>query len=155
MTFERISSATTSTNLAWSDTSPRDVDYLTAMGAVAASGDSLGPQVARLLTGDPGAFKSVKETLWRKFMRKRILTGSDMVHIEQALTWWLRPACTDCVNGHRVIPDTVHLREEDCDTCKGTGKRKHPSTSETYGRTLAYLDAAASSCGHAVREKVA
>lgn len=155
MTFERISSATSSTNLSWSDTGVRDVDYVAGMGAVGVSGDALGPQVARLLTGDPGAFREAKQTIWRKMMRKRVLTGADMHDIDMALQWWMRPACPDCVNGHRVIPDTVHLREEACETCKGTGKRAHLIGTDTYGKTLAYLDAAASSCGRAVRGKVA
>lgn len=152
MSLERVSTATQAKSLAWG-LSERQIDVVAALGAAQAR-EPFPAQVARLMAGDPHAFRAVQQTLWRKFMRKRVLTGSDMHDISIAIQWWLRPACGDCVTGKPPMVDAPLLHDHDCSTCNGTGKRPHTIRTQVYSKTLSYLESAATWCALEVDSKV-
>lgn len=155
MSLERIALATQAKSLSWG-LQERPIDWIAALGA-ASINEPLTAQIARLLTGDQTAYRHVLLTIQRKLARKHEIeiTAAHKREIDDALFWWIRPACRACVSGHKQIADTPMLEDAECDVCHGSGLAPHQHRTPTYGMTLKYLEVAAAECGAVVARKVA
>lgn len=156
MSIQRYTLATRSTNLRMSERAVLDVDWLAAAGACQVNGDALPPQIARLLAGSQDSFWPVVETLERKFGRRNMLDKTARKQIQDAVWWFLAPACTACAGkGHRQIADTPHLEEAACPTCSGTTLAKHGHATALYSNCLNDLENAVATCSAALQRKIA
>ena len=156
MTIERYSRATQSKNLSYSDWRTLDVDWLAAAGMAAIHGNTLGPMVARWLTGSKGAVFAVLGAMQKTYGRHKTLDNDARDDIVEAADWWHNHACQDCDGrGHRQIPDTPMQEEAPCMTCGGSGAREHSRSTYAYGWALRELEAAASICAYSISAKVA
>ena len=154
MSIEQIALAVQAKNLAWSAQTVRSVDWIAAVGAVGLT-DPLQSLTARFLGGDHHVYRDLLLVLHRKIARKQELTIPVKREIDDALFWWLHPACRACVAGHVQIADTPMLEDAPCMVCNGTGLAPHHHKTPVYGMTLQYLERAANECGRLVRGKVA
>lgn len=156
MSIQRYTLATRSTNLRMSDRSVMDVDWLAAAGACQVNGDALPPQIARLLAGSSDSFWPVVETLERKFGRRSMLDRQAKKQIQDAVWWFLAPACLPCAGkGHRQIADTPHLEDAPCAACNGTTLAPHQHSTVLYSNCLNDLENAILMCSAALQKKIA
>ncbi len=126
---ERYASAVNSSNLSVkTETTYSDTDLLTAMG-LASRYFPLGAALQRLFVdGKATECVQIMAEMARKHafrVNVRLTTVEAQVMAQKVLAWYRHGVCTACggVGKGIIIEPKPHLSEDDCRSCRGTGKR--------------------------------